>query len=97
MQGSKAKHLLPKSELGITTSFDQVKDFQRFFVHDRCNAHPLVFRVILYYEGEENADNAVCDFLQSKRVMIPSTLVTNGLWDKWWNVVNYHGIDDAAG
>jgi len=43
---------------------------------------------ILYYDAECDADNAVCEYLQKNTVMDPETLVTKGLWDKWWGVVD---------
>lgn len=48
---------------------------------------------ILYYDPEGDADNAVCEYLQSKTEMDPTTLVTKGLWDKWWGVIDNNGID----
>lgn len=51
---------------------------------------------ILNYDAECDADNAVCDHLQSTTEMDPETLVSKGLWDKWWGVVDFNGIDLTA-
>jgi salicylate hydroxylase len=51
---------------------------------------------ILYYDAEGDADNAVCEFLQSKTEMDERTLVTKGLWDKWWGVVDYNGMPSSS-
>ncbi len=48
---------------------------------------------ILYYDPEGDADNAVCEYLQSTTEMDAKTLVTKGLWDKWWGVVENNGIN----
>jgi len=48
---------------------------------------------ILYYDAEGDADNAVCEYLQNTTEMDETTLVTQGLWDKWWGVVENNGID----
>jgi salicylate hydroxylase len=51
-----------------------------------CN--PMSIPGILNYDAESDADNAVCEFLQGKTEMDDVTLVTKGLWDKWWGVIN---------
>lgn len=48
---------------------------------------------ILYYDPEGDADNAVCEYLQAKTEMDEKTLVTKGLWDKWWSVVKNNGLE----
>ena len=50
-----------------------------------CN--PASVPGILYYDAEGDADNAVCEYLQKKTEMDETTLVSNGLWDKWWGVI----------
>ncbi|EHY60667.1 FAD-dependent monooxygenase OpS4 [Exophiala dermatitidis] len=52
---------------------------------------------ILYYDPEGDADNAVCEYLQSKTEMDPTTLVTKGLWDKWWGVIDDNGLGGFEG
>jgi salicylate hydroxylase len=51
---------------------------------------------ILNYDAEGDADNAVCEYLQSTTEMDPETLVTKGLWDKWWGAVDFNGTDSSA-
>lgn len=47
---------------------------------------------VLYYDPEGDADNAVCEYLQEKTEMDKTTLVTKGLWDKWWGVIDNNGL-----
>lgn len=49
---------------------------------------PTTVPGILYYDPEGDADNAVCEYLQSKTEMDTSTFVTKGLWDKWWAIIS---------
>lgn len=60
-----------------------------------CN--PMSVPGILNYDPEGDADNAVCEHLQSKTAMNENTLVTDGLWVKWWSVVENNGMEDHAG
>lgn len=50
---------------------------------------------ILYYDAEGDADNAVCEYLQKKTAMDEVTLVSKGLWDKWWGVIDNNGLEGA--
>lgn len=50
---------------------------------------------ILYYDAECDADNAVCEWLQKNTEKDWNTLVTKGIWDKWWGVVDFNGIDET--
>ena len=46
---------------------------------------------ILYYDAEGDADNAVCEYLQAKTELDAQSLVTKGLWDKYWGYLDYSG------
>lgn len=58
---------------------------------------PATVPGILYYDAEGDADNAVCEYLQSKTPMDETTLVTKGLWDKWWGVMENNGLESRPG
>jgi salicylate hydroxylase len=53
---------------------------------------PTTVPGILYYDPEGDADSAVCEYLQSKTETNASTLVTKGLWDKWWAIIDENGV-----
>jgi len=51
---------------------------------------------IFYYDAEGDADNAVCDFLQTRDRengdVDGLTMVAKSLSRKWWNAVDFNGI-----
>jgi salicylate hydroxylase len=47
---------------------------------------------ILAYDAEADADFAVCEYLQNKGEIDPKTMVSKGLYDKWWNTMHNNGI-----
>jgi len=51
---------------------------------------------IFYYDAEGDADNAVCDFLQTRDRQLGQvdglTMVSKALSQKWWGAVEFNGI-----
>ncbi|OQU95937.1 FAD binding domain-containing protein [Cladophialophora immunda] len=58
---------------------------------------PVSVPGIMYFDAEGDAENAVCEYLQETTPMDEQTLVTKGLWDKWWGLVDYNGVEDGTG
>ncbi|OAL29811.1 hypothetical protein AYO20_09004 [Fonsecaea nubica] len=58
---------------------------------------PVSVPGIMYFDAEGDAENAVCEYLQETTAMDEQTLVTKGLWDKWWGLVDNNGLEDDAG
>ena len=57
---------------------------------------PISVPSILYFDAEGDAEQAVLEHLQNTTEMDQRTLVTKGLWDRWWGVVDNNGLQDQS-
>jgi hypothetical protein len=51
---------------------------------------------IYTYDAEGDADNAVCQYLQSQGNVDSNTIVAKGIRDKWWSCKSLEGGRDSA-
>jgi len=53
---------------------------------------PISVPSVMYYDAEGDAEQAVLEYLQQNTEMDERTLVTKGLWERWWGVVDDNGM-----
>jgi salicylate hydroxylase len=53
---------------------------------------PISVPSIMYFDAECDAEQAVLEYLQNTTEMDKTTLVTKGLWDRWWGFVENNGL-----
>lgn len=53
---------------------------------------PISTPSVLYFDPEGDAEQAVLEYLQDSTPMDETTLVTKGLWDRWWGFVDNNGL-----
>ena len=67
-------------------------EYRSWQLFDSPDSAPGIF----YYDAEGDADNAVCEFLQTRDresgKVDALTMGSSALSKKWWDAVNYHGV-----
>lgn len=58
---------------------------------------PVSVPSIMYFDPEGDAEQAVLEYLQNTTPMDKTTLVTKGLWDRWWGFIDNNGVDRRQG
>ena len=53
---------------------------------------PISVPSVMYFDAECDAEQAVLEHLQNTTPMDETTLVTKGLWDRWWGFVDNNGM-----
>ncbi|ETI19560.1 hypothetical protein G647_09394 [Cladophialophora carrionii CBS 160.54] len=53
---------------------------------------PISVPSVMYFDPEGDAEQAVLEHLQNTTPMDEKTLVTKGLWDRWWGFVSNNGL-----
>ncbi|KAJ9614203.1 hypothetical protein H2200_002339 [Cladophialophora chaetospira] len=53
---------------------------------------PISIPSVMYFDAECDAEQAVLEYLQNTTPMDKTTLVTKGLWDRWWGVIDNNGL-----
>ena len=54
---------------------------------------PISVPSVMYFDPEGDAEQAVLEHLQNTTPMDKRTLVTKGLWDRWWGFVENNGVE----
>lgn len=57
---------------------------------------PISVPSIMYFDAECDAEQAVLEHLQNTTPTNQETLVSEGLWNRWWGFVDDNGIDHQA-
>jgi salicylate hydroxylase len=58
---------------------------------------PISVPSVMYFDAECDAEQAVLEHLQNTTPMDETTLVTKGLWDRWWGSVENNGMGNQQG
>jgi salicylate hydroxylase len=55
---------------------------------------PISVPSVMYFDAECDAEQAVLEHLQNTTPVDEKTLVSKGLWDRWWGFVYNNGLQD---
>lgn len=59
----------------------------------RLATSPISVPSVMYFDAEGDAEQAVLEHLQNTTPMDQESLVTQGMYDRWWGLVYDNGID----